>query len=199
MLTSASTLADVEGAQAHCCASNTFDKIARSTDAAQRPCWKRSAGPLSGLHWGGAAIAEKKLPVFRDGRNRLEGRPSGDRGYAGSGRHRVRALPRHVARNLCDQRQPVLAGRQPVASHNLDRCQHRAGGVARAAGNRSAPLVLLGEKMNRYPLEPKSSRYLRFVGFAILVKILWLIPSTIESLIPPPGIIIRLSRSGSAS
>ena len=44
--------------------------------------------------------------------------------------------------------------------------------------------VLLGEKTNRYPLEPKSSRYLRFVGFAILVKILWLIPSTIESAIP---------------
>jgi hypothetical protein len=30
--------------------------------------------------------------------------------------------------------------------------------------------VLLGEKTNRYPLEPKSSRYLRFVGFAILIK-----------------------------
>jgi hypothetical protein len=44
--------------------------------------------------------------------------------------------------------------------------------------------VLLGEKTNRYPLEPKSSRYLRFAGFAILVRILWLIPSTIESLIP---------------
>ena len=44
--------------------------------------------------------------------------------------------------------------------------------------------VLLGETTNRYPLEPGSSRYLRFVGFAILVKILWLIPSTIESLIP---------------
>jgi hypothetical protein len=44
--------------------------------------------------------------------------------------------------------------------------------------------VLLGEKTDRYPLEPKSSRYLRFIGFAILVKILWLIPSTIESLIP---------------
>jgi hypothetical protein len=44
--------------------------------------------------------------------------------------------------------------------------------------------VLLGEKTNRYPLEPKSSRYLRFVGFAILVKILWLIPTTIQSLIP---------------
>jgi hypothetical protein len=44
--------------------------------------------------------------------------------------------------------------------------------------------VLLGEKTNRYPLEPKSSRYLRFVGFAILVNILWLIPNTIETLIP---------------
>ena len=44
--------------------------------------------------------------------------------------------------------------------------------------------VLLGEKTNRYPLEPKSSRYLRFVGFAILIKILWLIPSTIQALIP---------------
>jgi hypothetical protein len=44
--------------------------------------------------------------------------------------------------------------------------------------------VLLGEKTNRYPLDPTSSRYLRFVGFAILVKILWQIPSTIESLIP---------------
>jgi len=44
--------------------------------------------------------------------------------------------------------------------------------------------VLLGEKTNRYPLEPKSRRYLRFVGFSILVKILWLIPNTIESLFP---------------
>jgi hypothetical protein len=44
--------------------------------------------------------------------------------------------------------------------------------------------VLLGETTNRYPLEPQSSRYLRFVGFAILVKILWLMPSTIQSFIP---------------
>jgi hypothetical protein len=44
--------------------------------------------------------------------------------------------------------------------------------------------VILGETTNRYPLEPASNRYLRFVGFAILVKILWLIPSTIQSLIP---------------
>lgn len=44
--------------------------------------------------------------------------------------------------------------------------------------------VLLGETTSRYPLEPGSSRYLRFVGFAILVKILWLIPSTIQGFIP---------------
>jgi hypothetical protein len=42
--------------------------------------------------------------------------------------------------------------------------------------------VLLGERTGRYPLEPGSSRYMRFVGFAILVKILWLIPSTIQTL-----------------
>jgi hypothetical protein len=44
--------------------------------------------------------------------------------------------------------------------------------------------VLLGERTNRYPLEPGSSRYLRFVGFAILVDILWLIPTTILTLAP---------------
>jgi hypothetical protein len=47
--------------------------------------------------------------------------------------------------------------------------------------------VLLGEITNRYPLDPGSSRYLRFVGFAILVKILWLIPSTIQTLILGPA------------
>jgi hypothetical protein len=36
--------------------------------------------------------------------------------------------------------------------------------------------VLLGEITNRYPLEPGSSRYLRFVGFAIVVQILPAIP-----------------------
>jgi hypothetical protein len=41
--------------------------------------------------------------------------------------------------------------------------------------------VLLGETTNRYPLEPKSSRYLHFVGFAILVKVLWVIPNTIQN------------------
>jgi hypothetical protein len=41
--------------------------------------------------------------------------------------------------------------------------------------------VLLGERTGRYPLDPGSSRYLRFVGFAIIVKILWLIPNTIQT------------------
>ena len=45
--------------------------------------------------------------------------------------------------------------------------------------------VILGETTNRYPLEPASSRYLRFVGFAILVKILWQIPSAIQGFINP--------------
>jgi hypothetical protein len=40
--------------------------------------------------------------------------------------------------------------------------------------------VLLGESANRYPLEPWSSRYLRFAGFAILVKVLWRIPNLIS-------------------
>ncbi len=44
--------------------------------------------------------------------------------------------------------------------------------------------VLLGETTNRYPLDLGSSRYQRFVGFAILVKVLWLIPSLIQTLIP---------------
>lgn len=44
--------------------------------------------------------------------------------------------------------------------------------------------VLLGERTNRYALEPSSSRYLRFVGLAIIVNILWLIPNTILPLIP---------------
>jgi hypothetical protein len=42
--------------------------------------------------------------------------------------------------------------------------------------------VLLGETMSRYPLDPFSARYVRFVGFAILVKILWSLPSLIQSL-----------------
>jgi hypothetical protein len=57
--------------------------------------------------------------------------------------------------------------------------------------------VLLGERTNGYPLDPGSSRYLRFVGFAILVKILWLIPSMIQLFIPRvrdiPGLPAALS------
>lgn len=46
--------------------------------------------------------------------------------------------------------------------------------------------VLLGETSNGYPLNPSSRRYVRFVGFAILVKILSVIPGSIGSLIPNP-------------
>jgi len=46
--------------------------------------------------------------------------------------------------------------------------------------------VLLGELTDRYPLDPSSTRYMRFVGFAILVKILGVIPGTIESFTPNP-------------
>ncbi len=41
--------------------------------------------------------------------------------------------------------------------------------------------VLLGEVTGRYPLDPFSARYVRFVGFAILIKILWSLPSLIQS------------------
>jgi hypothetical protein len=41
--------------------------------------------------------------------------------------------------------------------------------------------VLLGEAMRRYPLDPFSARYVRFVGFAVLVKILWSLPSIVQS------------------
>jgi len=46
--------------------------------------------------------------------------------------------------------------------------------------------VLLGEVTNRYPLEPSSARYVRFVSFAVLVKILGIIPGSIEDVIPRP-------------
>ena len=39
--------------------------------------------------------------------------------------------------------------------------------------------VLLGELTNRYPLDPSSARYVRFVGFSILINILLLIPSSL--------------------
>jgi hypothetical protein len=41
--------------------------------------------------------------------------------------------------------------------------------------------VLLGELTDRYPLDPFSARYLRFVGFALLLKILWSLPSITQS------------------
>jgi hypothetical protein len=37
--------------------------------------------------------------------------------------------------------------------------------------------VLLGEVTTRYPLDPFNARYLRFVGFAVLLKILWSLPT----------------------
>jgi len=41
--------------------------------------------------------------------------------------------------------------------------------------------VLLGELAHRYPLEPFNARYVRFAGFAVLVNILWSMPSVFES------------------
>lgn len=52
--------------------------------------------------------------------------------------------------------------------------------------------VLLGEKANRYPFEPNGSRFARFAGFAILVKILWLIPNTIDTLIPNARVVTSI-------
>lgn len=37
---------------------------------------------------------------------------------------------------------------------------------------------------NGYRLEPSSPRYLRFVGFAILVNLLWSVPTTMYGLLP---------------
>lgn len=42
--------------------------------------------------------------------------------------------------------------------------------------------VLLGETTNRYPLDPFSARYVRFVGFAILFKLALVLPNTLMSL-----------------
>jgi hypothetical protein len=44
--------------------------------------------------------------------------------------------------------------------------------------------VLLGEVTNGYRLEPSSPRYQRFVGFAILVNLLWSVPTTMQGLLP---------------
>jgi hypothetical protein len=38
----------------------------------------------------------------------------------------------------------------------------------------------MGEVTNRYPLDPSSARYVRFVGFAILVDLLCVIPSILQ-------------------
>lgn len=42
--------------------------------------------------------------------------------------------------------------------------------------------VLLGETTDRYPLDPFSARYVRFVGFAILFKLALVLPNTLMSL-----------------
>lgn len=44
--------------------------------------------------------------------------------------------------------------------------------------------VLLGELTDRYPLDPFNARYVRFVGFAVLVNVLWSLPSVIEGYMP---------------
>ncbi len=46
--------------------------------------------------------------------------------------------------------------------------------------------VLLGEVTDRYPLDPSSARYMRFVSFAILIKLLGVIPSILEAFMPDP-------------
>ena len=43
-------------------------------------------------------------------------------------------------------------------------------------------MVLLGETTDRYALDPPSPRYLRFVGFGILVTVLWSLPNALTSL-----------------
>lgn len=46
--------------------------------------------------------------------------------------------------------------------------------------------VLLGEVTDRYPLDPSSTRYMRFATFAILIELLGVIPSIIEAFVPDP-------------
>lgn len=45
-------------------------------------------------------------------------------------------------------------------------------------------MVLLGETTDRYALDPSSPRYMRFVGFGVLVSLLWSLPNLISSLTP---------------
>jgi hypothetical protein len=50
--------------------------------------------------------------------------------------------------------------------------------------------VLLGETTNRYPLDPFSARYVRFVGFAILFKLALVLPNALlglETALPAAG------------
>ncbi len=47
--------------------------------------------------------------------------------------------------------------------------------------------VLLGEVADRYPLDPFSTRYVRFAGFAILVRFLWSLPGIVESFAQDEG------------
>jgi hypothetical protein len=44
--------------------------------------------------------------------------------------------------------------------------------------------VLLGEVTNRYQLDPSSPRYRRFVGFAIVLNVIWTIPNIIQASVP---------------
>jgi hypothetical protein len=44
--------------------------------------------------------------------------------------------------------------------------------------------VLLGQSTERYALDPSSPRYQRFVGFAILINFLWMVPNLIFALTP---------------
>src|SRR5437016_3227383 len=43
--------------------------------------------------------------------------------------------------------------------------------------------VLLGEVTSRYAIEPSNPRYLRFVGFAILVNLIWSVPGLASSVL----------------
>jgi hypothetical protein len=56
--------------------------------------------------------------------------------------------------------------------------------------------VLLGELTSTYPLDPSSTRYMRFVSFAILVRILGIIPGSIENFLPDPRQNFALAAAG---
>ena len=62
--------------------------------------------------------------------------------------------------------------------------------------------VLLGELTNRYPLDPFSARYVRFVGFAMLSKLLWSLPTITQGYIAgaqeAPGVAAYWDRGHSA-